>query len=461
MADQKTPPEMIVVLGCYTNDDGSPTDMMKSRIEGGAQVYASLRQQNIDCRVIVTGYQRTGQTISEASAMEKHAVDNGLIDQENIIKEEQASTTAENAYYSRIIVDEFDATKVNVVTSQFHMERARNIFEKIFSPQIYFMKYHECTHEMDDYERKTRESREEKYFPLIDDHIKMIMPKLTLPDGKMIEVLQSTLIPTDTFNHGFTTRHGGVSTYRTLSSLNLVHSDKRRDLSVNVQENRRRLALTCRFDPDKFRVAKCVHEANVWVVGDPEPESYDALITDNSHATIAAPGADCPTVLFCDSVKKVCAAAHSGWRGTLYRIDAAVVDIMTTRFECKIKNITVAIGPCIGPCCFEVGDDVAESFSEAFGDVVVVKNEEQARPFVDLRLSIRLQLEKKGVMPKNIDDGTCVTDERPKSQHPTQCTRCDPEQRFFSYRRDGVQFGTQVGFIRLKEPEHDSICNIS
>lgn len=61
MADLKTPPEMIVVLGCHTNDDGSPTDMMKSRIEGGAQVYASLKHQNIDCRVIVTGYQRTGQ----------------------------------------------------------------------------------------------------------------------------------------------------------------------------------------------------------------------------------------------------------------------------------------------------------------------------------------------------------------------------------------------------------------
>ena len=79
---------------------------------------------------------------------------------------------------------------------------------------------------------------------------------------------------------------------------------------------------------------------------------------------------------------------------------------MTTRFECKIKNIRVAIGPCIGPCCFEVGDDVAESFSEAFSDTVVVKQEGEPRPFVDLRLSIRLQLENKGVMPKNIDDGT-------------------------------------------------------
>ena len=177
---------------------------------------------------------------------------------------------------------------------------------QLYSPQVYNVKFYDCTHEMDDDEKKKRESREEKYFPLIDDHIKMIMPKLTLPDGKMIEILQSSLIPTDIFTHGFTMRHGGVSTYKTLSSLNLVHSDKRRDLSVNVQENRRRLALTCRFAPDKFRVAKCVHEANVWVVGDQEPDSYDALVTDNSHVTIAAPGADCVPVLFCDPVKKVC-----------------------------------------------------------------------------------------------------------------------------------------------------------
>ena len=177
---------------------------------------------------------------------------------------------------------------------------------QLYSPQVYNVKFYDCTHEMDDDEKKKRESREEKYFPLIDDHIKMIMPKLTLPDGKMIEILQSSLIPTDVFTHGFTMRHGGVSTYKTLSSLNLVHSDKRRDLSVNVQENRRRLALTCRFAPDKFRVAKCVHEANVWVVGDQEPDSYDALVTDNSHVTIAAPGADCVPVLFCDPVKKVC-----------------------------------------------------------------------------------------------------------------------------------------------------------
>lgn len=87
-------------------------------------------------------------------------------------------------------------------------------------------------------------------------------------------------------------------------------------------------------------------------------------------------------------------------------ISAAVIDVMLTRFECKVKNIRVALGPSIGPCCFEVGEDVAEKFSKAFGEKVVVKREGQPHPFVDLRLSIRLQLENKGVMSKNIDDGT-------------------------------------------------------
>lgn len=71
------------------------------------------------------------QPITEASAMKKYALENKLIDKEHIIKEEQATTTAENAYYSRIIVDERDAVNVHVITSEFHMERARNIFEKV------------------------------------------------------------------------------------------------------------------------------------------------------------------------------------------------------------------------------------------------------------------------------------------------------------------------------------------
>jgi copper oxidase (laccase) domain-containing protein len=37
-----------------------------------------------------------------------------------------------------------------------------------------------------------------------------------------------------------------------------------------------------------------------------------------------------------------------------------------------------------------------------------------------------------------------------KSQRVTQCTFCDPHKRFFSYRRDGSQYGTQIGFISVE-----------
>lgn len=71
--------------------------------------------------------------MTEASAIEKYAVENNLIDPKHIIKEEQASSTAENSYYSRIIIDQFGASNVHVVTTQLHMERAKKFFERVCS----------------------------------------------------------------------------------------------------------------------------------------------------------------------------------------------------------------------------------------------------------------------------------------------------------------------------------------
>ena len=48
-----------------------------------------------------------------------------------------------------------------------------------------------------------------------------------------------------------------------------------------------------------------MHGIHVWVIGDEQPKSYDAIVTDKPGYTIAAPGADCQTLLFCDPVKMV------------------------------------------------------------------------------------------------------------------------------------------------------------
>lgn len=61
MAQADNSTDIIIVHGSRTNEDGSPTEMLKSRINRAAELYTSLKQQNIDCRVIVTGYQAPDQ----------------------------------------------------------------------------------------------------------------------------------------------------------------------------------------------------------------------------------------------------------------------------------------------------------------------------------------------------------------------------------------------------------------
>ena len=54
------------------------------------------------------------------------------------------------------------------------------------------------------------------------------------------------------------------------------------------------------------------HGSAVWVVGGAEPESYDAMVTDQRGRVLAAPGADCMPLLFADRGSKVIGAAHAG-----------------------------------------------------------------------------------------------------------------------------------------------------
>ncbi|MEQ2257293.1 hypothetical protein ILYODFUR_033287 [Ilyodon furcidens] len=116
----------------------------------------------------------------------------------------------------------------------------------------------------------------------------------------------------DCFGHGFSTRSGGVSYIPTLSSLNLFSSSKRRDPGAVVAENRRRLALHGGFHPLPLRLVKVNHASAVWVLGKPEPESYDSMVTNQRGVVLAAPGADCMPILFADPIKKVIGAAHAG-----------------------------------------------------------------------------------------------------------------------------------------------------
>ncbi|KAM9343141.1 purine nucleoside phosphorylase LACC1 isoform 1-T1 [Pholidichthys leucotaenia] len=228
-----------------------------------------------------------------------------------------------------------------------------------------------------------------------------------------------------------------------MSSLNLFSSSKRRDPVAVVMENRRRLAVYAGFHPRPLRLVKVNHASDVWVLGKTEPESYDAMVTDQRGVVLAAPGADCMPILFADPVCKVIGVAHAGWKGTLMGVAMATVNAMVKDFGCRVSDIVVAVGPAVGPCCFTREREQALDFISVHPDCI--PDPESENPHVDIRLANRILLQRGGVLPENIHDNT--VEHRPRV---TPCTSCHPEL-FFSHTRDGLNFGTQVGFLWIKE----------
>ncbi|XP_008293624.1 laccase domain-containing protein 1 [Stegastes partitus] len=277
----------------------------------------------------------------------------------------------------------------------------------------------------------------------VQEEVSAFLQQLPPVEGE-VSVLRSTLIP-GCFGHGFSTRTGGVSYIPTLSSLNLFSSSRRRDPVAVVMENRRRLGLHAGFHPRPLRLVKVNHASDVWVLGKPEPESYDAMVTNQTGLVLAAPGADCMPILFADPVLKVIGVAHAGWKGTLMGVAMATVDAMVTGFGCRVSDVVVAVGPSVGACCFTLERHQALDFTGIHPDCV--PDPESERPHVDIRLANRVLLQNGGVLPENIHDDRAA--DRPCV---TPCTSCRPDG-FFSHVRDGLNFGTQVGFLWIKETE--------
>ena len=63
---------------------------------------------------------------------------------------------------------------------------------------------------------------------------------------------------------------------------------------------------------------------------------------------------------------KAIGLSHSGWKGTVGRIGQKTVDEMGKAFGSKATDIIALIGPSICMDCYEVGEDVASQFENAF-----------------------------------------------------------------------------------------------
>jgi len=171
-----------------------------------------------------------------------------------------------------------------------------------------------------------------------------------------------------------TARDGGVSggPYATLNlSLSVG------DAPANVLENRRRLATALDGSLDDFVFVRQVHGAGVRVVGDADRgsgayslddaiESADALVTATPGLTLAILTADCLPVVLHDPVAGVLACVHAGWRGTVAGVTAAAVAALKD-LGSRPSDVVAGLGPAIAGDRYQVGPDVHEAVTAAFG----------------------------------------------------------------------------------------------
>jgi YfiH family protein len=252
----------------------------------------------------------------------------------------------------------------------------------------------------------------------------------------MQNVLRAPSISALGFQHGFSTRQGGVSR-APFDSLNLGAS--RGDEPERVAENQRRFAAALGYDAARLFMLNQVHGADVHEVsGQDEPERVRSLQGD---ALVAPPGvaigvrsADCVPVLLVDPASRQVAAAHAGWRGVLAGVVPAAALRLAQRSGSPIAQLRAAVFPHIRRCCFEVDDALAEQLATAGpGTQQSVFQVDEGKPYVALDAIVRAQLQAAGLSEAQIEDVP-------------GCTCCDSE-RFFSYRRDGAKFGLHFAVV--------------
>jgi hypothetical protein len=89
-------------------------------------------------------------------------------------------------------------------------------------------------------------------------------------------------------------------------------------------------------------------------------------MTDRPGVLLGIQTADCIPVLVADRRRRVVAAFHAGWRGTVKRIVENGIGRMRMEFGCRPEDMIAAIGPGILACCYAVGEEVFSEFESQF-----------------------------------------------------------------------------------------------
>jgi len=162
-----------------------------------------------------------------------------------------------------------------------------------------------------------------------------------------------------------------IETYPALASVaGLTHGFICRDPEVDVKTDRdtaiERLQphydscfSSLNINRAHLSTGEQTHAANIEICGKNGPaadlfDATDGLATNCVGQFMGIYVADCGAVFLVDPVKKVCAAVHSGKKGSELGIAARAVETLQTNFGSQPSDLIVQVAPCIRPPDYEI-----------------------------------------------------------------------------------------------------------
>jgi YfiH family protein len=234
--------------------------------------------------------------------------------------------------------------------------------------------------------------------------------------------------------HGFMGRRGGksVGAYAGLNTSYRVGDDPK-VVSQNVCD----MKLAVGIHDGKVVTMSQMHGDNIVEVKDDklkEAGEADGMITGEKNIYLGVLTADCVPLLLIAPKRKLAAAVHAGWKGTLGGIAEKAVRLLQDCYEVEPADLEVALGPSIGVCCYEVKEDVAAPLMKKWGPLTTPSIRVAAgKTFVNLSRLNRDIVRAAGV------PGAQLHQIGP-------CTACSPDE-FFSYRRERSETGRQISVV--------------
>ncbi|MCR5526691.1 MAG: peptidoglycan editing factor PgeF [Lachnospiraceae bacterium] len=248
--------------------------------------------------------------------------------------------------------------------------------------------------------------------------------------------------------NAFSTRVGGFSDgiYSTLN-LNFNQGDDIEKVNKNFEAMGEAIGVAV----ENMVMAHQTHTANVMrvtkdnsgmgIIRERNYHDIDGIVTNEPGLCLVTSHADCIPLYFVDPVRNAIGLSHSGWKGTAGNIAKNTVELMKNEFGTDPKDVIGIIGPGICGECYEIGQDVADVFTEKYKgeeQLKVVRPEvgKEGKYLLDLHAANCYNMLDAGLTEKNI----YVSD---------VCTM-ENSELLFSHRASKGKRGGLCAFLMLK-----------